>query len=84
MSKIEKTIQTAQVWRKKHEAETLDFAKLDGALSQWEAGLKKIDAAKTALSAAKEAHGAEKKAVSQALKEAKAARKAKVKEVPQA
>jgi len=84
MSKVEKMIQSVQVWRKKHGEELLDFTVLDGALSQWEGGRKAVTEAKAALSAAKDAQAAYKEAVLKALKEAKAARKARRKEVPQA
>jgi hypothetical protein len=82
MSKIEKQIQNAQSWRKKHSAETLDFKKLDGALSLWEQQMKKVEEAKARVHQAKEEVLAAQKAVTAALKEAKAGRKP-VKPVPE-
>lgn len=84
MSKVEKMIQSVQVWRKKHGEELLDFSVLDGALSQWEAGRAKVTEAKAALSAAKDAQASHKAAVLKAWKEAKAARKARLKAEPKA
>jgi len=78
MSKNEKIVKEAQQWRKKHGAESLDFAKLDGALAQWDAGTKKVAEAQAAAKAAKEAHGTDKNVIATALKEAKVARKTKV------
>jgi len=77
MSKSEKIVKEAQRWRKKHGAEPLDFAKLDGALAQWETGAKTVADAQAAAKAAKQAHGADNTVIAAALKEAKLARKTK-------
>lgn len=84
MSKVEKMIQSVQVWRKKHGEEPLDLTALDGALAQWEAGRAAVTEAKAALAAAKEAQAGHKAAVLKALKEAKAARRARSKAEPKA
>ena len=75
MSKIEKMVQDAQAWRKKHAAETLDFSKLDAALSGWQDGVNHVSAAQASLKAAKAKLDDAKKAVSAALKATKASRK---------
>ncbi len=75
MSKVEKTIQEARSWRKKHAAEAVDFAKLDEAITRWEQGVKQVEEAREKVRLAKKDLGAALKAVSAALKETKTSRK---------
>ena len=72
MSKIDKNIQVAREWRKKHEA---DFPGLDQALAQWENQMKLLEEALSAAFAARKATIASRKAVQAALVAAKVARK---------
>jgi hypothetical protein len=74
MSKVEKQIQNARLWRKKHGEETLDFKKLDDALAQWEARVKAVEDAKAKVQQAKADGVQAQKAVTAALKETKASR----------
>jgi len=80
MSKIEKMMQEAQAWRKKHNLETLDFTKLDEKLALWQESVNQLSAAQAALLTAKATLADARKAVKAALKDAKATRKSKTKE----
>jgi len=82
MSKVEKVIQEAKAWRKKHEGESVDFTKLDSALTLWEAKVMHLSDTQAQLKVAKNALRDAKKSVSDGLKETKASRKNK--EAPQA
>jgi len=75
VSKIEKQIQNAHAWRKKHKDEALDFTKLDGALAQWELQKKQLEEAKAKVQKAKEDVALAQKTVTAALKEVKGSRK---------
>jgi len=80
MSKVEKSIQEARDWRKKHEGEAIDFTKLDGALALWEAKVKHLSETQAQVKAARTSLRGAKKGVSSSLKETKSSRK--VKETP--
>jgi hypothetical protein len=75
MSKIDKNIQTAREWLKKHEAEPLDLGALKQALESWQTKLKQVETARVELAAAKEAAILARKEVTLALATAKVARK---------
>lgn len=76
MSKIDKNIQEAREWRKKHGGEALDFQELDGALAHWEGRVRALQEAIDAFSLARKTAVEARKAVGAALKAAKGSRKA--------
>lgn len=82
MSKIDKNVQTAREWAKKHAEEGLDLAPLQAALSTWEGKVKAVEAARQQLAAAKEEAILARKEVGLALATAKVARKAAAKAAP--
>ena len=75
MSKLNKNIQETMAWRKKHEAETLNFQALDKALATWQAKVAQIEASKAKLAEAQQAAIDARKAVAAELKRLKATRK---------
>lgn len=84
MSKIDKNIQDAREWRKKHEGAGHDLGALDQSLVNWETQVKLLEEALAKAFAARKATIEARKAVSAALKATKAARKAKPATAPKA
>ena len=78
MSKLDKNIQDAKVWRKKHETEVETLAHLDKALANWESRVAVVEKTKAQWQAAKEAAIEARKTVTAVLKKTKQDRKAKV------
>jgi len=77
MSKIDKNIQEAREWQKKHGAEGHDVSALDQSLVAWETQVRLLEEALAKAFAARKATIEARKAVGKALRVAKAARKSK-------
>jgi len=84
MAKLDKRVQGARDWMKKHEAEGTDLSKLGTALGAWDGAVKAVEEAKAKLETAKGDTKVAAKAVFEARKASKAPKVAKVPKEPKA